>query len=297
MRRFPTPTQIRLIPAGLGILVLTWLLLQFILAAPGLPFETRLLLLAGLALLFLILAVFLLSFGLRQRQPNPAAREFLPVGVVLALAYGLPLLVLGGLNLALGQATRPQLGWWGAVVSGPEIPYAPWIYLWQTLVLAWSAWSARPPAPFSAPAPAGDRSPLQQKIGYAWAGVLVGLGIALSGTYVLGMLPSPAAPVLHPALNLVLIVAAVSLAPWAEEHFFRQQLPAAWSARLGPAWAAILVAFVFAAVQVRPFSFLPAFLLGLGLAALRSGTNRLYPGVLAHILFNVLWISATGLGI
>ena len=115
------------------------------------------------------------------------------------------------------------------------------------------------------------------------AGALVGLEIALSGSYMLGMPPSPAAPVLQPILNLILIAAAVSLAPWAEERFFRQQLATAWSVRLGPVWAAILVAFVFAAVQVRPFSFLPAFLLSLGLSGLRLGTNRLYPAVLAHI--------------
>lgn len=135
------------------------------------------------------------------------------------------------------------------------------------------------------------------------------LGLALAGwAFVLAPLLATAAALNaivaydHPVVSLlggdrdfrvvmIVIVAAVVAAPFAEELFFRRILQGWLESRLpGDGWASILLsAAVFALAHVgQGLAFVPLFPLGVVLGFIARRTGSIIPCILLHALFNAV---------
>lgn len=87
--------------------------------------------------------------------------------------------------------------------------------------------------------------------------------------------------------TIQLCVAAVVIAPLAEELFFRGLLLGLFAIWTRRKWlAVVLSAAAFGAVHSQPQDVLPLFTMGLLLGALRVGCKSLAPCVVVHALFN-----------
>jgi len=82
------------------------------------------------------------------------------------------------------------------------------------------------------------------------------------------------------------LVAAVVIAPLAEEAFFRGFVFAGLRQRLGVVGAVLVSAAVFGAVHLDLATFLPVAFLGLLLTLLYEATGSLYPSIIAHACNN-----------
>lgn len=279
------------LPALLGFALFVWAL-RLAFSSPALTAEWKLGLLSGAAGLSLLLAVT--GLGLWRRWRGKAARG-LPLASVLALAYLAPALALlwpAWVELFL---RLPARRFWPALAGGEGLlAGAPWFYLWNVIFLAGYAVVAR-------------RSQIAARLSFGLAafrragwlvplGLAAGLGLFLAAFFTFSIQARTAAlpPLEYPPLLKALVVfAGVIVAPWAIEVFFRGELYAHWQERWGAERASLATAALYAAVQFRMMLFLPAFLLGFGLAALTRRSGRLLPAVLAHALYNLL---AIGLG-
>lgn len=266
--------------------------LRLAFSSPARTAEWKLGLLSGAAGLCLLLAVT--GLGLWRRWRRKGKRE-LPPGAALALAYLAPALVLLWPVWVELFLRLPERRFWPALAGGEGLlAGVPWFYLWNTAFLAGytvvarrSQIAARLPFGLAAFRRAGWLLPL---------GLAAGLGLFLAAVFTFSIqaraatLPSLEFPSL---LKALVVFAGVIVAPWAIEVFFRGELYAQWRARWGAERASLATAALYAAVQFRMMLFLPAFLLGFGLAELTRRSGRLLPAVLAHAVYNLLVI---GLG-
>ena len=91
------------------------------------------------------------------------------------------------------------------------------------------------------------------------------------------------------ALDALVSIAVIAIGPGVlEEVVVRGLLLPSLVGRLGPAWAILASAFLFAAMHVDPYRFLFTFTIGLILGALRLRTGSLWPPIVAHVTLNTL---------
>lgn len=229
----------------------------WLLGSPAVSAEVKLGWLMALALLFLLVGLGGLGLALRRGR-------VISLWLALGLANVLPALALllpGWLPSAGGQAGVGDLA-------------GVWFFWWQAVLLAVLLPSLRA----NQDARAGQRwgaaaAVLRRKA--VVSGLVVGLGLGLASAFLIslqatwftgGLLPTLSGDNAEPAAWLLgaTFFLGLTLAPWAEERFFRQVLVSRWQAPWGK-WAA---AALFATVQFRPLVWLPAFLLGLALTEL-----------------------------
>ena len=91
---------------------------------------------------------------------------------------------------------------------------------------------------------------------------------------------------------LVAFVALVIIAPITEEALFRGMILRGLLRRYGPWRASLVSALLFGLVHVYPAQIMPAFLLGLLLAAVHLRTGSLWPCVWMHAVVNALFFVA-----
>ncbi len=273
------------------LLAMMLLLLRWVVLADSLPTQTRLGALAFAAALCLLVGIGSLGWLLSWRRgETPHFGMTLPAWALILLAYGLPLVLLLLPEWAV-FLSRPADGGWQSLLGAAGLSVGqPWLFLWQAVVLA----SYHPTHPVAA---ISSKATLPRNWLVALS-LLTGLGLWLVSMYVFGLIAAQSflhstgapAPPLPPVLSIPFGLVAVLLAPWAEESFWRAELFQRWTKPLGLYGSALVTAVLFAALQFRPLLFLPAFLLGLGLALITHHTQRLYPAVLAHMLFNALML-------
>jgi membrane protease YdiL (CAAX protease family) len=245
--------------------------------------ETRLALLFLLTLLVLGFSVGGFGYVLRQAK-------FSPIMITLALAYGLPALVYALLGGALQTRFDPfsaalqQLSLLPGLFLGQ-----PWLYLLPTLTLAFVG------SPNILPVPVERSGQLPSISVGLLAGGLLGLAAGFAYSLSAAIVESgPAADILTRSselpllVRLVTLLVAVLIAPWAIERFFRGELLARWQPYLGRTGAALATAALYATLQFRPLMWLPAFLVGLGLAGLVQHTGRLREAIAAHAAANLV---------
>ena len=86
----------------------------------------------------------------------------------------------------------------------------------------------------------------------------------------------------------VLVIAAVVIAPFAEEIFFRGFIFGGLRTKYGWKKAAIFSAGVFAIIHMQLVMLVPAFLLGFLFAYLYERSKSIWPGVILHFTVNSL---------
>lgn len=93
--------------------------------------------------------------------------------------------------------------------------------------------------------------------------------------------------------GLMLSLMAGALMPAvAEELLFRGLVQRSFEQWLRPAFAILLSAFLFAALHLRPVTFIPLLFLGLFLGYLVRRTGSVQPAILGHLIFNASAILA-----
>lgn len=91
-----------------------------------------------------------------------------------------------------------------------------------------------------------------------------------------------------PISTYATLLAAVFVAPFCEEAFFRGFLFPGLCRSMPVGWAIILSSLLFAIAHADPGSFAVLFIIGLALAYLRWQTNSLWPGIILHLINNGL---------
>jgi membrane protease YdiL (CAAX protease family) len=265
-----------IIAAAAAALLLLYAGLRLVLASRTLAAEWKLGLIFSIALLFLLGGLAGMDMALR-RVLRPARRE-ISLPLVFCLAYLLPGLVF--LAPALGRVP---------LVSFPGDSFA-WYFIWQALVMGAyqlnrlrRAVAANPWQKMRLRLPAALLS-----------GGMSGLGLWLAGVFVISVftaqLPEAVTFPITRLMKVVMLLAALGVAPWAEEMFFRRQLLQQGQPRLGAMGASGLSALIFAVLQARPLLAVPAFLFGLGAAALAQRTRSALAPAAAHFVFNLLML-------
>ncbi len=249
--------------------------------------EIRLALLFLLSLLVLGFSVGGLGYVLRRVLRGGHLN---PVVITLALAYGLPALVYLLLSGVLYRQFQPISTALQALSFFPGFfPGQPWMYLLPVLILAFLG----NPAVLPQPAEPVWRLP---SLGFSLLiGALLGLAAAFAYSLLAGMVESSSAaqalarsdelPLL---VRLMTLLVSLAVAPWALERFFRGELLARWQPVIGRSAAVLATAALYASLQFRPLVWLPAFLVGLGLAGLVLRTGRLRDAVVAHAAVNLV---------
>ncbi len=91
------------------------------------------------------------------------------------------------------------------------------------------------------------------------------------------------------AFDALVSVAVIAVAPGVlEEVVVRGVLLPSLVGRLGPAWAILASAFLFAAMHFDLYRFLFTFTIGLILGALRLRAGSLWPPIMAHVTLNTV---------
>ncbi|MFN7037641.1 MAG: lysostaphin resistance A-like protein [Bellilinea sp.] len=276
---------------GVLLLLLALGLLWLVQRQPQASAETVVVLISILTLLVLGFAVGTLGFILRSALARPGLS---PILLALVLAYFLPAAVYFGLERLLAlrfsglEQTLPAVS-----LRSPFFPGQPWLFLWQALILAFLGIPAvQNHVPPEAP-PSAKRPP-------EWlSGLLGGTAVALLAAYLVSItrgwlesafsLAEMTQPLeIAPLIRWVTLLIGILVAPWAEERFFRGELIQRWQPRMGTAAAVLASAALFAALQLRPLLWLPAFLAGIGFAWLRQAYGGLKSAILAHTVVNAL---------
>jgi membrane protease YdiL (CAAX protease family) len=292
------PLRLRLVIVIGVLLVLFWFAAHLVLTSIVLSYELKLALLSLIALIFSLLALAGIDQFMQQRR-YPGSGQVISIAVLLP-AYLVPALVFIVPDWSGLSATNGTPGWQFSAAGQP------WTFIWQGILLAGFGLSQR--IRWAAPqaalqiAEAGGEQGLQTSgsfnlivsPGMLVTALLSGLGLWLAGMFsfsLQGNWLDPGLPnALSPFLTRSLAVVALLVAPIGEEFFFRDSLMHAFTPRLKATVSVLLVTVLFATVQFRPLLWLPAFILGLGLAYLVQRTGRLYPAIIAHILFNALML-------
>ena len=291
--RLSTSWRVALAFAGGGVMLvlLTVGLLWLVQNQPQTPAETIVVLISILTLLVLGFAVGALGFILRRAVSKPLLH---PILLALLLAYLLPAAVYFGLDRVLIsrfaglEQTLPALS-----LRSPLFPGQPWLFLWQALILAFLT---IPPLQTTSPQAlqTGRVSPP------AWlSGLLGGAAIALMCAYLFSISRAwvesawAAAEMtqpleIAPLIRWATFLTGILIATLAEEFFFRGELISRWQPRWGSVGAALASAALFAALQLRPLLWLPAFLAGIGFSWLIQAQGGLKSAIVAHTVVNLL---------
>jgi uncharacterized protein len=119
----------------------------------------------------------------------------------------------------------------------------------------------------------------------------------------LAPLPPEAEEALRRALNpsgtvpwLLAATGAILLAPLMEEIYFRGVLPWIWRHQVGGRGVLTGPALAFALLHGNPWQLPQLFLLGLLLGFVRERTGSLLPGIVLHLLINVIGLTMLRLG-
>lgn len=91
-----------------------------------------------------------------------------------------------------------------------------------------------------------------------------------------------------PLTTYATLLAAVLIAPFCEEIFFRGFVFQGLRRSMPVSWAIVLSALLFAVAHADPGSFAVLFAIGIALAILRWRTKSIWPGMLLHMLNNGL---------
>src|SRR6266516_2338674 len=91
-----------------------------------------------------------------------------------------------------------------------------------------------------------------------------------------------------PITTYATLLAAVFVAPFCEEVFFRGFFFPGLRQSMPVGWAIVLSSFFFAVAHADPGSFAVLFIIGLALAFLRWRTNSIWPGMILHFINNGL---------
>jgi membrane protease YdiL (CAAX protease family) len=268
--------QTLFISGGLAAMLILYVGLRLVLASQSFSAEWKLGLIFSIAMLFLLGGLAGLDLALR-RALRPARRE-VSLPVVFVLAYLLPGLVF----------VVPELG---------KVPFTAfpgeaftWYFIWQALFMgAYQLNRLRKSMAGSTVQTLRRRLPTA-----LISGGMLGLGLWLVGTFLISVftaqLPEAVTYPIAPLMKVVVLAAALVVAPWAEEMFFRRQLIEQWQPRLGIWGASLVSAAIFATLQVRPLLWLPAFLFGLGAGVLAQRTKSAWAPAAAHLVFNALML-------
>src|SRR5436305_7935123 len=87
-----------------------------------------------------------------------------------------------------------------------------------------------------------------------------------------------------PITTYATLLAAVFVAPFCEEIFFRGFLFAGLPRSMSVGWAIALSSLFFAVAHADPGSFAVLFIIGVALAYLRWRTNSIWPGMILHFI-------------
>ncbi len=259
-----------------------------------------LLVLIGGAALSLAVSFLGVSLSVRSRLRAPDASKGPSILGTLGLAYLLPLLALGFpallgaliYGLAADVSFHEIAGWFYSLFSPIDGGWNSWFAILNALCLGWIAvWSILRPGALSLdlirPSKAGFWPCL--------AGVLAGLGLWLAAFFLQRIFLDLAAPGVNSwpdnAGNAIVAMAvAVSVAPFAEEVFFRGYVLSKWKARWGLPLAVVLSSALFAALHFNLLAFPGLLVVGACLAGLTLWTESLLPAILAHVVFNLLMV-------
>jgi membrane protease YdiL (CAAX protease family) len=268
--------QTLVITAGLAALLLLYAGLRLVLASRTLAAEWKLGLIFSIAMLFLLGGLAGMDLALR-RVLRPARRE-ISLPLVFCLAYLLPGLVF--LAPAVGRVP---------LLSFPGDSFA-WYFIWQALVMGAYQLNRLRQAVGANPWPV-----MRRRLPAAMlSGGMSGLGMWLAAVFVISILtaqlPEAVTFPISKLMRVVMLLAALGVAPWAEEMFFRRQLLQQWQPRLGQMGAGLLSALIFAVLQARALLVIPAFLFGLGAAVLAQRTRSALAPAAAHFVFNLLML-------
>jgi uncharacterized protein len=91
---------------------------------------------------------------------------------------------------------------------------------------------------------------------------------------------------LAPLTTYATLLAAVFVAPFCEETFFRGFVFMGFTRAMPLIWAIIFSSLIFAVAHADPGSFAVLFIIGLALAFLRWRTHSIWPGMMLHALNN-----------
>ena len=171
--------------------------------------------------------------------------------------------------------------------AGVLVLQLPVLLFWQGVMLAWFMLRVKK-------IPLGGVFTL--KVPEATAGVISGLGLALAALFLLSIQSNlfPAwqsfDPGFPPSMGFargVTLIFAITLLPWAEEHYFRGILFDWLVERLGGAGGLAVSAALFALLPLRINLFFPLVVVGFGLGLLR-GRLRVETAILAHAVCNLV---------
>lgn len=140
------------------------------------------------------------------------------------------------------------------------------------------------------------------RLRYLLIGLVAGIGLALAVSVAAKLLSwlfgEPAPQVIVTTLQSVhspwqvflLCLCTVVLAPMVEELLFRGLLYPPIRALCSPFQAMCLVALIFAAFHFDLFRFIPLFIGAVGLTLLLEKTRSLWPGIVAHGVWNLIML-------
>ena len=114
-------------------------------------------------------------------------------------------------------------------------------------------------------------------------GILNYFGVDTQGEEVMKIFTSLNSP-------LWFILAAVIVAPFVEEMFFRGFLFQGFRQRYGWIPAALLSSAIFAAADLDPVSLIPTFILGVVFSYVYHRSNSIWPGIILHFSVNAFGV-------
>jgi len=262
---------------------------------------------ASIAIILLTIGLGGIAFSFRRQplQPNSSLISWLMLGLAILPSF----VVTVTFAVVAHTVVRPDQSLPAELLVQPEVSlWHPWVFFWQVLVLAFairvtSASSAKvkdkdQPTPFGKQFLSWSKQFLPDDISLITS-LLGGLALWLVYAFLQSLAASLSNPwlsventttaFLPSSLSLLLAVMSLTVAPWAEETFFRGFLLDHWQMRMDSLLANVGVAAAFAFMPMRPLLWVPAFLLGLGLGLLRQRAG-LPAAILAHVLFNGLML-------
>jgi hypothetical protein len=304
--------------------------LRFLLDASALSAEWKIGLVAGTALVFLILAGFGLGL-LLNRSPLPIithhpsnpffrllgwwqSRDRLSdiyLAACISLAYVVPIILFQlPVWLSMVRMHIPAKQWFSAwgLTSG-----LPWLFIWQVICIAFypigrqiilrQFLNTKTPEQESRHQNTGERERrifglnLKSVLDLPWyifaAGLLGGLGIALAAVFILSIETSSSSLELNTLSSsqyILLVIVALGIAPWVEELTFRGQTTSGSSVPTQRFGAILGWSALYATLLFRPLFWFPAFFLSLGLFELSRHSRSLLPAILGHFLFNAIML-------
>lgn len=286
MSTHPSRRVIRGILLGISAaLIFSWTA-HILLSNPRVDFGWKLGVLILSAFICLAVGSIALIVVFRWRKNSSTAGSRMLTAASLAFLFPAFLLLIVNLSVPLFNAVTKNNSDLTVPYQPAAAPGQPFLFLWQALVLTIFCLPKRTP---EIPAARPRRKEILPAL--FWG---AGLGISAAMIYdIQQVFPVPLLTAATPAaipvwLLLLLGIVSISIAPWAEERFFRGWLTPFLQAQTGILPGILLSSLLFAIFQFRAGAFLPAFLVGCGLEILR----RIYPNpqtcAVAHAATNLI---------